>query len=59
MDHTLCPELTKMAVAAMPITVLVLLVPICHSGHHLSPVRNQIKVTEEADAWVTAVCQRV
>jgi hypothetical protein len=49
----------KEAVAAMPTTVLPLLVPICHRGHHLSLVRNWMKVTEEAHVRVPVVCQMV
>jgi hypothetical protein len=38
-------------------TVLLLLVSICHYGHHLSLVMNRVKVTKEEHVWVLpAMC---
>jgi hypothetical protein len=37
----------KMAIAAMPNTVLLMVVPILPIGSHLPLVRNPVKVTEQ------------
>jgi hypothetical protein len=42
------PLIHKKAIAAIPTTVLLFLVPILPIGRHLPLVRNQVKVTEEA-----------
>jgi hypothetical protein len=34
-------------------------VHICGRGHHLSMVMNAVKVTEEGQEWVPAMCQMV
>jgi hypothetical protein len=49
----------KETVAAMPRIILLLHVHIWWKGYHLSLVMNGVKVTEDGQVWVPAVCQVV
>jgi hypothetical protein len=49
----------KYAVAAMPTTVLMFLVPVWPRGYHLPLVRNWVKVTEKAHVWVPTYFEMV
>jgi hypothetical protein len=49
----------KKAVSPIPTIILLLHVHIWHIGRHVSLVMNGVKVTEEGQVWVQAVCQMV
>jgi hypothetical protein len=54
------PCIPKDANAVMSTIILLFLHDsICGSGHHLSMVMNAVKVTEEGQVWVPAMCQLI